>query len=486
MPPPTSSLRDTSIRTYRARRDFDTTSEPAPERSAKAGAAPIFVVQKHDATRLHWDFRLEHGGVLWSWAVPRGPSLDPHDKRLAVHVEDHPVAYATFEGTIPEGQYGAGTVEIWDRGTWEPVGDPDQGMRKGDFKFVLHGERLNGRFVLVRMKPRPKEHAENWLLIKEHDEFERAGVGTDALEAERPSLADQAKQEAVAKPAPPADAAPAIRLTHPDRALWPGITKRDLARYWEAVAERALPGIAHRPLALVRCPEGIAGEHFFQKHRSRGMPEAIRQGDAGQAYVAIDDLHGLLACVQFSAIELHTWGCTEDDAQNADRVVFDLDPGEGIDMTALVQAAREVRDRLGRLGLESFCRTSGGKGLHVVAPLAPRPPWGVVRNWCHEFARRMEADHPDRFVSTVPKDRRRGHILIDWLRNGLGSTAVASYVPRARPGALVATPLAWREVTSKLDPASFTIGTVPKRLARQQRDPWQGFEALTQTLPKEA
>ena len=341
----------------------------------------------------------------------------------------------TSRARIPEGQYGAGTVEIWDRGTWEPVGDPEAAMRKGDFKFVLHGERLNGRFVLVRMKPRPKEHAENWLLIKEHDGLEREGVSAAEMEAEKPSARRpeeepaREKRAAKAKPAAPAPASALADPPHPrgSRALarhHQARSRRLLAR----IADAALPGIAHRPLALVRCPEGIGGEHFFQKHRSRGMPAAIREGHAGPApIVAIDDLAGLIACAQFSAIELHTWGCTEDDPQHADRLVFDLDPGEGVTMDGdRARRARGARPA-GKLGLESFCRTSGGKGLHVVAPLSPRPDWDALRPWCHEFAREMEADAPDRFVSTVPKERRRGHILVDWLRNGLGSTAVASY-----------------------------------------------------------
>ena len=184
-----AASRDTSIATYRARRDFTVTAEPAPPEAAEgdASAEAIFVVQKHDATRLHWDFRLEHGGVLWSWAVPRGPSLDPHDKRLAVHVEDHPVPYAEFHGTIPEGQYGAGTVETWDRGTWRPLGeDAAADLARGELKFELAGTRLHGKFVLIRLKPRPREHAENWLLIKEHDQFEREGIDAAALEAEIP------------------------------------------------------------------------------------------------------------------------------------------------------------------------------------------------------------------------------------------------------------------------------------------------------------
>jgi len=180
------AVQDSSIRTYRAKRDFTKTREPPPSVKQVASGAPMFVVQKHQARRagLHWDFRLEHGGVLWSWAVRKGPSLDPADKRIAVHVEDHPLDYADFQGTIPEGEYGAGTVETWDRGTWEPIGDPEEGMRKGDLKFVLQGTRLHGAFVLVRMRPRPNERSrqENWLLIKKHDEEERAGVDATAIE----------------------------------------------------------------------------------------------------------------------------------------------------------------------------------------------------------------------------------------------------------------------------------------------------------------
>ncbi len=178
------SVRDTSIHTYRAKRDFTVTPEPGPSSRARKGKRHLFVVQKHSARSLHWDFRLENGGVLWSWAVPKGPSLDPADKRLAVHVEDHPLDYANFEGTIPEGQYGAGTVEIWDHGTWTPEGDPENGMRSGELKFHLKGQRLKGGFVLVRLRPRDRDHNENWLLIKERDEFARAGVTAEAIERE--------------------------------------------------------------------------------------------------------------------------------------------------------------------------------------------------------------------------------------------------------------------------------------------------------------
>src|SRR6201996_4833934 len=182
----TATARDTSIRNYRAKRNFAVTSEPAPRSRAATHAAPMFVVQKHQAHRagLHWDFRLEHDGVLWSWAVRKGPSLDPADKRIAVHVEDHPLDYANFEGSIPDGQYGAGKVELWDRGTWQLLNDPDAGLRDGEIKFVLDGKRLHGKYTLVRLKPRPGERSrqDNWLLIKGHDDAERRGADASAIE----------------------------------------------------------------------------------------------------------------------------------------------------------------------------------------------------------------------------------------------------------------------------------------------------------------
>ncbi len=275
-----------------------------------------------------------------------------------------------------------------------------------------------------------------------------------------------------------------VGLTHPDRALWPGITKQDLAEYWQVIADHALAGIARRPLAVVRCPEGIGGEHFFQKHGRGALPAPVRQGEAdGQPYLAIDDVDGLIAMAQISAIELHAWGATEAAPLHPDRMVFDLDPGEGVPFADVVKAALDMRDRLQRLGLTSFCRTTGGKGLHVVVPLEPAAHWDIVKPFCRALAETLSQEQPDRFLSTVRKEDRRGRILIDWLRNGLGATAIASFSPRARDGATVATPVAWDDLDRKLDPAKFTLRTVPERLARLRVDPWAGFELLRQRLP---
>jgi bifunctional non-homologous end joining protein LigD len=278
-----------------------------------------------------------------------------------------------------------------------------------------------------------------------------------------------------------------ITLTHPDRELWPGITKQQLAEYWAAIADHALPGLVRRPLAIVRCPEGVGGEHFFQKHGHGAMPAAIRTGEAGgQPYLAIDDTDGLIAMAQMSAIELHAWGASEQEPLHPDQIIFDLDPGDDVAFADVVSAAIDVREQLQRLGLEPFCRTTGGKGLHVVVPLQPVADWDAVKPFCRAFAETLSQQQPGRYLSTVRKIDRQGRILIDWLRNGLGATAVASFCPRARPGACVATPLAWDEVNRKLDPADFTVKTVPDRLARQRVDPWQGFDAARRRLPDAA
>ena len=277
-----------------------------------------------------------------------------------------------------------------------------------------------------------------------------------------------------------------VQITHPERELWPGVTKRMLAEYWQAVAGVALPGLARRPLSILRCPEGTAEgkERFFQKNGHGVLPPAIREGYATkQPFLAVDDLEGLLSLAQMSAIELHPWGAPETEPTCPNWIVFDLDPGDGVPWLDVVKAAHDTRKRLQAIGLESYCRTTGGKGLHVVVPLAPEADWSVVKPFCRAFAERMAVEEPTRFLAHLKIADRKGRILVDWLRNGLGATAIGSFSPRARPGATVATPVTWREVTAKLDPAAFTVMTVPARLARLRTDPWTGFADIAQRLP---
>ena len=895
-----------ALEEYQRKRDFRRTPEPAGSREPgkRPETAPLsFVVQKHAARRVHYDFRLELGGVLLSWAIPKGPSLDPGEKRLAVHVEDHPIEYGEFEGVIPEGQYGGGTVLLWDRGTWTPEGpDPEAAYRKGALKFRLDGEKLHGHWALVRMggkaaNQRPGEGRENWLLIKERDAVAapgsdaalvhenplsvatgrsidaiaadrdrvwdsqngaivpdpaaastmvargrwqrppgarkrampdavtpqlatliasppegdewlheikydgyrllariergdvrlltrnrldwtakfpalaralaelpvdsalidgevvalapdgttsfaelqnrlssgdtsglvfyafdllyrdgydlsgatledrkaalaaivppqstgavrysdhqvgrgpdflrharryalegtiakrrdrpyRAGRGADwlkikcyksdefvvigftdpsgtrhgfgalllgyydprgglryagrcgtgfsdavladlhsrlvALERRQPPAVlpkgvsrkgvhwveprlvaevryaewtadailrhpsfqglreDKSPQEVVYDPAelgsgaaideslspgphpgppPPAGegvrrvsggqggiarrakravasasespsvSAPArdgsitfegVRLTNPDRVLYPdrGITKLALAQYYASVRDWALPELRNRPLSLVRCPEGLGKECFYQKHLSAGVPDALRRVEiaeksGSEIYLVIENLRSLIALVQIGALEIHPWGSTVAKLETPDRITFDFDPDAGLPWGRVAEAALEMREALLGIGLQSFAKTTGGKGLHVVVPVVPKLGWDAVKEFAKWVAERFVAAYPDRFTSNMAKRARSGRIFIDYLRNGRGATAIGAYSPRAREGAPVATPLFWAEVESGVKPDGFTVATIPDRLARLDSDPWAEMPKLRQSI----
>ncbi|CCV10321.1 DNA ligase D [Mesorhizobium sp. STM 4661] len=832
---------------YHAKRDFRKTAEPAGKvsRGGKGKAGGIFVIQKHAATRLHYDLRLEHDGVLWSWAVTRGPSLDPHEKRLAVHVEDHPIDYAPFEGTIPKGEYGGGTVIVWDEGTWTPESDPAKAMKKGHISFELKGHKLHGVWHLVRLKPRSGEKRDNWLLIKSDDAAARPGedileeapqsaksgltieevaegktadgrkpkvwhsnkpaagkkakaakrldfiepclatlerdapageewlhevkfdgyrmqaqlagtevrlltrtgldwtgkfggeivaelgrlkctdaiidgeivvladsgvssfallqadlstrrtnrflyyvfdlmrldgedlraeplverkqalqellgkqpdnpavrfsdhfaepgkvmlqhacrmglegivskradapyrsgrgltwvkskctsrqefviggylpsdktgrglrsllvgyhergklhyagrVGTgfsvktaadlkkrlDALKATaspfaaavpkgkglawvKPELVgevefrswtsdriirhasfqglreDKPAEEVVqekpkastgkaatkdkAEKAKPAAAKSTgavkttVKLSHPDKLLWPEekISKQGLLDHYALVWPRMEKFIVNRPLSLVRAPDGIGGPRFFQKHASAGMHDKIaRMKDPtdGEEILFIGDFDGVAALVQYGVVEIHIWGCTVDELEKPDQIVFDLDPDEGVDVKAVRAAALDIHGQLDGLSLPNFVKTSGGKGYHVVVPLKPSADWDAVKTFAHDFARALEQAAPERYTATLSKKARTGKIFVDYLRNGRGSTTVAPYSSRAKKGATVSMPVTWPEIEAGLAPNAFPIGdkTTLKRLA--EADPWEDFFKMGKVLKR--
>ncbi len=844
------------LQRYHAKRDFSQTAEPEGRVGKARGHR--YLIQKHAATRLHYDFRLELDGVLKSWAVTKGPSLDPVDKRLAVEVEDHPLDYGDFEGTIPMGQYGGGTVMLWDTGTWEPVGDPHDGLRKGKLVFQLHGERLTGEWTLVRMHGREGDRGRNnWLLIKHHDAIAHEGdhdalLGENAtsiasgrtmeeiaegstewkggksrrkaaapdektlkkaraadasredvsmslafIEPELATLADEMpsganwvhevkfdgyrtvaliengqarlltrtgldwtpKFQAIAdelaklpvksaildgeivaldekgassfkalqdelhlgrsanlqyyifdlmrldgddttgldlltrkaklktlldgfksdrvlysehfsydsdvlehvcsleyegiiskradasyasgrnrnwlkvkchkrqefviggytepkgggrgigalllgyyaeealkyagkvgtgfdnetsmevrrkldalmqkstafdtvpadskrgatwvrpdlvceveftewtpdgrlrhpsfqglrddkpadevgrdkpvhvtkamsdpKPEKPAPAAATkrsgkdaevggIRISHPDRIIYPDtdIAKLDLAQYYHAVADTIVPYIADRPLSMVRCPEGIGEQCFFQRHIAREQSPylfdtGIQVKGRNEDYLMIKDAKGLITLVQWGVIELHPWGCKADKPDVPDKIIFDLDPDPEVSWSQVLKGVAEVRDRMSEFGLKSFLKTTGGKGLHVVVPLTRQYTWPTIKAFARAIAQSMEHDAPDRYIANMSKEKRKGRIFVDYLRNELTATAVAPYAVRARPGATVATPLDWSELKPSLDPRAFTIATVPQRL-KSIDDPWAEF-AMTDQLIK--
>ncbi|MGO7987722.1 non-homologous end-joining DNA ligase [Rhizobium leguminosarum] len=274
-----------------------------------------------------------------------------------------------------------------------------------------------------------------------------------------------------------------VSLTHPDRLYWPdeGVTKQALADYYAAVWPFMAPYVVNRPLALLRLPDGIKShQRFFQKHAWKGMNTHIEeiadpQDADGEKLLRIADFNGLVALVQSAVLEIHPWGVTTDDWEKPDMITMDLDPGEDVAWSAVISAALELKARLEARGLAAFVKTSGGKGLHVVTPLAPKAGWADVKDFAHSLAESMSADAPDKYLATATKAKRGGHIYIDYLRNGRGNTAVAAYSTRARSGAPVSMPLDWSELNEVSGPAAFTLGNVPQRLETQPRDPWGNF-----------
>ncbi len=839
-----------SLARYRQKRDFNKTPEPAGTLGRNTGRR--YLIQKHAATRLHYDFRLELDGVLKSWAVTRGPSLDPEVKRLAVEVEDHPIEYGSFEGIIPKGQYGGGTVMLWDEGSWEPVGDPHESLRKGKLEFRLHGKRLSGEWVLVRMKPRPEDKGRNnWLLIKHTDAIAHANDNDRLLEENLTSVASGRTMEEIAAaadkvwqskprhenkprirqpsnkkrspPLPsfippqlatltdtmptgedwaheikfdgyrmlsyihdgkarmlsrnnkdwtvrfqmladrlayfPADTAildgevvvpaqngdssfkmlkdaisegrgnqlqyyvfdllylngklltglplaerkaklepllkkkafadrifysehvqerdtafleklcrmklegvvskrlnapytsgrgktwlkvkchmrqefaiggftlptrggpgvgalllgyyekgkfiyagrvgtgfdnetsrelrkrlealkqktspyahvpadgrrgahwvrpqlvceveftewtgdgrlrhpsyqglredklakevkreepislasrparrtakPAaakktgikknskdgevagLRISHPDRIIYPGtsITKLRLAEYYFSVAEHLLPHVANRPLSTIRCPEGSGEPCFFQRHIARGQSvhlhvARVKVKDRDEDYMMIKDVDGLITLIQWGVIELHPWGCLSDKPNAPDRIIFDLDPDPAAPWENVIKGVREVRKRMREFGLESFLKTTGGKGLHVTVPITRHYRWPAIKAFARAVALSMAEDSPDIYTANLSKKARVGKVFVDYLRNELTATAVAPFSARAREGAPVAAPLSWEELKSTLKPTQFTIETIGERLERK-KDPWADFFKVRQKI----
>ena len=805
------AARDAPLATYNAKRDFTRTSEPRGEIAPEPGHR--FVVQKHAATRLHWDLRLEVDGVFKSWAVTRGPSLDPEEKRLAVRTEDHPLSYGDFEGTIPEGEYGGGTVMLWDKGSWRPVpGKSAKDLDKGHLHFILDGDRMKGEWLLVRMKPRPKEKNENWLLRKVADgqagggdmlvdqaltsvttgrsmdeitrgrpgrrqkakspksgkppRFRRPQLATltdhvpagsgwihevkydgyrcllaigggearaytrtgldwsdrfaeivaearaipvksalidgeivwldkagrpdfsglqdslkhgkgglilfafDLLERDgadltglpnivrkerlaeligdrkgaiqyaehivgageklfeamcaagyegivskqadgryesrrtqrwlkvkcinrsefviigwtpstsrtrslrslllavndadglryagrvgtgfggdtirdlearlaplarntapvvvpkglgrvnwvRPELVaevafaeftgegvvrhasfiglreDKPVEEVAPETPQPVEDKPApsaITISNRDRVIFPeaGITKGELADYYARIAPLMLPWLAQRPISLVRCPQGRARKCFFQKHDAGSFGEAVHHVEikekdgSSEPYLYVLDADGVRACVQMGTIEFHGWGSRIDNLECPDRLIFDLDPDEGLDFGDVIKAATDIKRHLADMGLASFPLLSGGKGVHVVVPLLPEVAWPGVKDFAQRFATAMAQAEPDRFTATMSKARRKGRIFIDWLRNQRGATAIMPYAVRARPGAPVAAPVAWSELEGFKKADNFTMRDIALLQERARGRSLSGWGICGQRLP---
>lgn len=477
-----------SIDTYQEKRDFRKTPEPAggPLKGRGKARRPAFVVQEHHASRLHYDFRLEADGVLKSWAVPKEPTLDPAQKRLAVRVEDHPLAYGNFEGTIPKGQYGAGVVTIWDRGTYEPLrGEDEDGARTvseaivaGRLDFTLHGEKLRGRFALIRMRGKGKE---DWLLIKVKDEWAEPGAATPP--ARKPKGNSRARAGAVRRSAssPPPGG---VEFTSTDKVMYPedNITKGEVLEFYRRIAPRLLPYLRDRPATLERLPEGLAAgaPHFWQKNTPPSYPDWIARAElpseTGETvrYVLVNDLQTLLYLVNQGTLTFHVWFSRVGELDRPDFVLFDLDPGEATFADA-VAVAREVHSVLKAEGIKAYLKTSGKTGLHVLVPWTGDGGHDEARAWAVEMAGRVVDAMPERATTERSKAKRGTRVYVDVMQNARGRHAVPPYVLRPVPGATVSTPLNWNELKAALTPARFTLKTIFRRLARQKRDPMAGL-----------
>lgn len=465
-----------SLNLYNKKRNFNSTAEPIGKKVVNK-KKHIFVVQHHAARRDHYDFRLEVGGVLVSWAVPKGPSYNTRDKRLAVKVEDHPYAYKDFEGTIPKGEYGGGTVMIWDEGFYECDGNAKDEIKTGSFKFRLFGKRLKGSWTLVKFKE------DNWLLIKEKDgiflydditSFDRS-VRTDRTMDEISSGKRIKKVRNSAKDF----LVEGVEISSPDKHIFekPTITKYDIALYYKKVAKRMLPYLENRLLSTVRLPSGVGGEKFFAKHNfssNSGVVKMMIPSKNGnkEDYYHITNEEGLISEVQMNSYEFHIWGSSIANIDKPNILVFDLDPDEGMSLSKIRQGVRDLKSVLDEFSLKSYLKTSGGKGYHVVVPIDKLKNWDDASEFAQNVAKVMEAMWPDKYSSNMRKNKRTNKIFIDWVRNTKGATSVAPYSIRLKDKCRISMPIKWSEL-DKVGPADVTIEDAIKRLKR--KDPWAGF-----------
>ncbi|MFB9410251.1 DNA polymerase domain-containing protein [Dactylosporangium matsuzakiense] len=480
-----------------------------------------FVVQLHRARRLHYDFRLEVDGVLVSWAVPKGPTLDPKVRRAAFHVDDHPMEYVAFEGVIPAGTYGGGDVIVWDSGHWVPYkdSDPKAAIAGGELHIELHGEKLRGKFVMVRTR------ADEWLLLKKRDEF--AADGWEASAFPLSVLSGRSSDEVKADPEwfwrsdlPAARAAvPArpgmreidlaglnairengtwevfgrsLRVTNLSKVLFPArdgedpVTKRELLRYTAETAFVVQPYLAGRALNLHRFPGGAATKGFWQKalpsHAPDWLPRWTEPG-SGTEYLVVNEPAALVWAANFGGLEWHPWTSTVDAPDRPSYALIDLDPGGGTAWADLLVLARLHRTAFEHLGVRAWAKVTGRRGIQVWVPVERGPGFAETRAWVERLSRSVGAVVPELVSWAWEKAERGGRARLDFTQNAVNKTLVAPYSPRPAPGAPVSAPIAWDELDDPaLRPDGFTIRTIGSRLA-ERGDLFSGVLHTAQRLP---
>jgi bifunctional non-homologous end joining protein LigD len=481
------------LKLYKKRRDFTETPEPPGKKEKRDKKNnPIFVIQKHRASHLHYDFRIEMGGVLKSWAIPKGPSLNPAIKRLAVLTENHPMGYADFEGNIPEGHYGAGEVIVWDNGTFENIKTKNEKIvsleecfKNGQIEVQLDGKKLHGSFALIRTS-----NKKNWLFIKMNDAY--ADIHQDPVVDQPESvisgrtiedikkgkshkITTSAKKHVSKKNANQVTIKVGhhnIELTNQEKVLFgaSGITKGDLVNYYNDIAPIMMPYIKNRAISMQRFPQGVNAEIFFQKDIGSYFPEWIKRFPVKKKvhgvvnYVVIDKPETLVYLAN-QAVTPHLWLSKIDNINKPDRIIFDLDPAEGLTFSDIQNVAKKLKKILDDLKLPTFFMLTGSRGAHVVVPIKRLYSFEQISNFAHDIALYAAQKYPKFITADMSKAKRGKRIFIDWLRNSATATAVAPYAVRALEGAPVAMPVTWQELCKK-DTTSqkYTIKNTQKRI----------------------
>ena len=441
-----------NLKKYNNKRNFNKTKEPIGK-IAKKSKKLKYCIQHHLARRDHYDFRLELDGVLLSWAVPKGPSTNPKDKRLAVHVEDHPLSYRNFEGTIPKGEYGGGTVMLWDTGYYEPIGNFKDDYKHGFIKFILHGKRLKGAFTLVHFKE------DNWLLIKEKDKYVNSlnindyetSIKTNRTMNEIASHKTKTKKPKTSRK----DAIVCgIKITNPDKIIFknPKITKLDIALYYHKIAKKMLPYIKNRLISTIRMPDGYNGEKFFKKHFETnpylGKVTIPNSKGNREDFYYIKDEQGLIYEIQMNSYEFHIWGSVITDLNHPDLMVFDLDPDAGLNIKKVREAVKDLKSILKEFNLKATLKTSGGKGYHILVPIKNKITWSKFTKIAENIADLMEARFPDKYTSNIRLKARENKVFIDWERNTKGATSVAPYSLRLKEKPSISLPITWSNLAN--------------------------------------
>jgi bifunctional non-homologous end joining protein LigD len=538
---------DTKLHEYRAKRDFAVTAEPSgSEEAADSQGGGRFVVQRHRARRLHYDLRLEMDGVLVSWAVPKGPPMDPGVRALAVHVEDHPLDYFDFEGVIAQGEYGGGDVVVWDWGTWVPAGtgDPGEAVRDGELHFDLHGEKLLGRFVLIR-RSRVDRGKRQWLLLHKHDEYARPGwtaeeepysVKTGRTNEEvaaaptarwhsnrgdsgdRAAARDGTPSDGRAQRPPSWDPPTAeelealdelgakgrwsiqgheVAVTNLDKVLFPAtageepVTKRDLLRYYAQIAPYLLPYLFDRPVNLNRFPEGAAADGFWQKEVPSHAPDWLTRWHFAEAkdgktdcYAVLDSVPALVWMGNYAALELHPWISRSSDPRQPTWALIDIDPGTETTFAQIVELARLYEAALRHLKVDAMPKVTGKRGVQIWVPIADGYTFDDTRTWVEKVSRAVGKTMPELVSWQWHTDRRGGLARLDYTQNAINKTLVAPFSPRPAPGAPVSMPIEWPELDDPdLRPDRWTVRTALERV-RAHGDPLAPLIGVQQRLPE--